>query len=501
MSSMGQLRFVAPCREHLAERTAEFAYIAGLEGIPWPCRCRQTGNNRADAELIVERSVAESGNLYLPWRTKDAGELMLSTASLMERQLPYRLVVELARGTLNRVRNQLADWQLVGLQAPAELEERICSACRQLANIVIEKDPHAASRASEELINESLAAGERLAREYSRQMLAIRRQDSSASRVLVGGRLPRRPLLDSEDAFVRKYWNAVSLSFPWRTIESSPGKFDWELCDRQVKWCTEQGLRIVSGPLVSLTRNHLPDWLFLWEEDFENLQQKILHFVRAVVNRYRGLVHVWNSLAGMNVPGALAITEEQRLRLAVVSIDELRKHDSATPVLVTVDQPWGEYLTSESLELSPLHFADALQRADLGLAGIGLEWNVGYWPGGTLPRDSLEVSRQLDRWSLLGLPLVVFVTLPSSGTVDESARLSPQAICEGTVPPSGQSQRDGAERLLPLALAKPFVQGVFWNQLSDQETPDCAHGGLFDGSGQAKPVCEFWQSWYTSHLT
>jgi len=41
--------------------------------------------------------------------------LVLSTASLMEREPRYHLPVELARGTLNRVRNQLAAWEQAGL--------------------------------------------------------------------------------------------------------------------------------------------------------------------------------------------------------------------------------------------------------------------------------------------------------------------------------------------------------------------------------------------------
>ena len=65
-------------------------------------------------------------------------------------------------------------------------------------------------------------------------------------------------------------------------------------------------------------------------------------------------------------------------------------------------------------DLSPLHFADALVRAEIGLSAIGLEINLGYWPGGTALRDVLELGRQIDRWSLLGMPLLITLTLPSA---------------------------------------------------------------------------------------
>jgi hypothetical protein len=35
-------------------------------------------------------------------------------------------------------------------------------------------------------------------------------------------------------------------------------------------------------------------------------------------------------------------------------------------------------------------------------------------------------------------------------------------------------------------LAKPFVQGVLWNQLCDNQSHDFPHGGLFDAEGKAK---------------
>ena len=46
------------------------------------------------------------------------GETILSTASLMERDQAYLLEVELARGTLNRIRNQVANWEQVGMIIP-----------------------------------------------------------------------------------------------------------------------------------------------------------------------------------------------------------------------------------------------------------------------------------------------------------------------------------------------------------------------------------------------
>jgi hypothetical protein len=50
------------------------------------------------------------------------------------------------------------------------------------------------------------------------------------------------------------------------------------------------------------------------------------------------------------------------------------------------------------------------------------------------------------------------------------------------------AQQAWAARYLPLLLAKPFIQGIYWNQLRDTTAHDFPHGGLFDLNDKAKPV-------------
>src|SRR6266436_5910491 len=43
--------------------------------------------------LIVSRCVKESGNVQVPWRVEGVGQLMTSSATLMERAAPYQLAI------------------------------------------------------------------------------------------------------------------------------------------------------------------------------------------------------------------------------------------------------------------------------------------------------------------------------------------------------------------------------------------------------------------------
>ena len=114
-----------------------------------------------------------------------------------------------------------------------------------------------------------------------------------------------------------------------------------------------------------------------------------------------------------------------------------------------------------------------------------LEMNIGYSPGGTLRRHPLEFSRLLDAWSSLSLPLWLSISAPNSDADD------PLAHSKATVSPgswTAAAQRGWVARFVPLALAKPMVQGVLWNQLRDNELHDFPNGGLFDDRRHRKPA-------------
>jgi len=106
--------------------------------------------------------------------------------------------------------------------------------------------------------------------------------------------------------------------------------------------------------------------------------------------------------------------------------------------------------------LSPLQFADALVRAELGINGIGIDLSFGGSANECTPRDFLELGRMLQQWSSLQLPLVVGVSLP---TDSEEA--------DDELPSEGCWDTASSLNLLRVLRSKPSVQALFWNQLTD----------------------------------
>ncbi|MEM9659765.1 MAG: hypothetical protein AAF961_15495, partial [Planctomycetota bacterium] len=233
----------------------------------------------------------------------------------------------------------------------------------------------------------------------------------------------------------------------------------------------------------------VPDWIYLWEDDHENLARMMMDHVRAVVSRYAGRVHLWHVASRVNNGRLLSLDEEHRLNLVAQAVQVVRKIDPRTPTVVSFDQPWGEYMTERDEDLAPLHYADALVRADLGVSGFGLEINAGYWPGGSAHRPAFEYGRLIDQWSLLGLPLMILL---NTADRPDSDPLAARAIDSEIASPAADAQQDPqlvwASAVVPLLLARMSVQVVLWNQLADDVPHEFPNGGLFDAEGAAKPT-------------
>lgn len=478
---MGTMRFRVFPTERITNEMIQQAYLSGIDRISWPVRA-----SVADGELVLQRSVCDSANLHVPWPVKGRGEIALVSGSLIERPEPYLLPLELARGTIAQVRNQLSEWQMIGLSVPESVHANLATAVQRFSYATVAQADAATSASYAEVaLVAALDAAELLAGAYAEQAIAVRRRLEGKRFALLGADLGTT-LLDGHTsrAFLHSF-SAAEVPISWRETETMEGQFTWVINDRQVEWCRAHRLKVLAGPLLLLDRRALPDWLSLFEDDFESVLEFAMSYVRAAVERYRGKVDYWICAGRVNDAEVLALSEQERLRLVVETIELIRSLDHDTPVLMSFDQPWAEYMRQQHSDFPPLHFADALVRSGLDLAGLMLEMNTGYYPGGTLLRHPLEFNRQLDAWGKLGLPLWLSLSAPSADHADPLAYRK-AAILLGSWTLS--AQQAWADQFVPLALSKPAVHGVIWNQLRDSQPHDFPHGGLFDADSHAKPT-------------
>jgi hypothetical protein len=493
---MGVMRFLVHSPGRVTEEVAQRVYMSGLDRVPWPTRVHCVSE-----VLIVERAVSDSGNLHIPWRVGQHGEMMLSTGSLMERDRPYNLHVELARGKVNQVRTQFFDWQTIGLLAPKPFTDRLHEAVELFAVAATSQhDSVAAAEVAEKAIEVAVDAAQLLGDAFTEQALAARYRNSARLGTHLG--LNLGPALPDEatSKLVRAAFNMAAVPLVWSDLESAQGNVNWARADAQVAWCQAQGMPVYGGPLLQLDPQGMPDWLYLWEGDFENINACLTEYLEQAIQRYRGKVQLWQCAARVNGGKVLSLSEVDKQRLAVRALEVVRKLDPQTPAILCFDQPWSEYMNAEEFE-PPLYFADLLARAGVGLSGIGLEINLGYYPFGSAQRDMLDFNNLIDRWSLLGLPLYLFLTVPSSEQADPLARKATRPL-PGAKPAgcTQGTQNLWISRFVPLLLAKPTVYGIVWNQMLDSQPHDFPHGGLFDAAGSPKSAVGTLTSLRRAHL-
>jgi hypothetical protein len=478
---MGLMRFHIQPPERITDEMIQQAYLSGIDRVAWPVR-----TTFENGMLSMHRSVCESANLHFPWPLEGGGQMIFSTASLMEQDAPYLLPLELARGTVSQLADQLFEWKSIGLVVPDALSELASESIRQMAAAAMAQDnPAASTILAERVLRTAARAANQLAAAYVEQALAVRRRNEGNLASFLGADLGTSKLDNYTARHFLQAFNAANVPVRWRDVEAVEGHYDWSIPDRQIEWCRENGLLVSAGPLLPFDARALPDWLALWEGDMDNLLVFFTDHIRTVVDRYRGKVDMWQCAGQVNTGQIFSLSEEDKLQLTASAIDMVRTRDPRTPVVVSFDQPWAEYTAQNEVDFPPLHFADALIRSDLGLSGVMLEINVGYYPGGTMPRNPLEFSRQLDAWSIWGLPLWLSISVPSLCDAD------PMANRNVTLPPGAwtpAAQQAWVARYVPLMLSKNFVQGVIWNQLHDSRPHNFPYGGLFDLRRRAKPA-------------
>lgn len=494
---MGALRFALHPPQLAADRpTLRDAYITGIDRVPWRTRVEL-----GDGQLVCARQVGESGSLNVPWDVPGFGQIVIRTTTLMERAEPYHLQIELARGKLNQLRNHAAEWELLGLQIPNSIRDELRSAQAALAAAFNLPRDATAAEAAERSLSLACWTAERLTQVYADQVFKLRHTQYPKLGSLLGCRIGAHDLSVRQSPAFYEAFNSATVAFNWKDVEPSEGEYNWTPFDELIDWCHAHKLVITGGPLINWTAHTIPDWLWLWEEDFATILSFMSDFIQAVINRYQNRIRIWEVTARTNCGDALAMSEEERLRLTVRALRVARQTDPEASFFVTLSQPWAEYMARAEYEYSPLHFGDALLRADLGLTALGLEVVHGYERVASWNRDLLDLSALLDQYAVLGVPLRVALAAPSARKPDPKARTDIEhRPGESHGPWTEDRQADWAEQVVQITACKPYVQELTWSHFSDGEPHEFPNAGLIAEDGKPKPSLARLRAFRQAHL-
>jgi hypothetical protein len=449
-----------------------------------------------DGLLTVERSEEHAVGVALLWDMGPFGSYHMETTRLRHRQKPYNLNVELARLRLMKIVQKQEDWNLFDIPRGGEkFSQQLKDAQAVFADALghLEEPIEAAKLADESLVM-SVELSEQLATLHGDMLLNRRKASNQFARHLLGCRV-------NSSVQNQKYKDSLSAMFdyavvpmPWKQIQPEEGAFETPSVDEWIETLNRKRVPVIGGPLIRLAESDVPDWMFIWEHDYETLRQMAYEYVQKVVHRYRKGVGVWNVVAGLSANKIFPLSFEQLIELTRLLISQVKNMLPQARTLVTITQPYGEYHAKGPGTVPPMLYAEMVAQAGINFEAFGLEVEMGVPAPGAFARDLFQFSCMLDRFSTLGRPLfITAISAPSRNTPDPGdlteGKLDPAAAGRWRRPWDPQLQAEWMEAVYRIALSKPYVESIAWGDLADisQNLPG---GGMLDDMLRPKPALQ-----------
>lgn len=454
------------------------AYVVGSDGVPLRAEIKQQ-----DSHLCCSKRTEGPAGLALLWPVQTAGLLLLETSRLPEREAPYVLPLELARGRLMRISHKREEWGLFDFDGVEPVAEEIEKARRLFVQALTADTVEDQYRLAEQSLEVAIIAGEQLSHFHAELFLTRRKQAKAFGKRVIGCMIDPT---NTSEAYRKRLAGAFDFAFlplPWREVEPKQQEFNWRLFDPWVEWLSKNRIPLRIGPLVSFHEGHVPDWLSMYETDFEAIRNLVFEHVRRVVERYGNFVHHWDVISGVHAENIFNFTFEQLMELTRVTVSLVKQLAPKAQTIIELVLPWGEYYARNQRTIPPSLYADMVVQSGVGFDGLGVQFQFGQPVDGMFVRDMLQISEKLDRLGNLGKPIhVTGVQAPSSASDDP-------ATCGGfwRKPWSDLVQSRWVKEFYTIALSKPFVESVTWLDLVDRTAAgSMPHGGLLDAKMHPK---------------
>ena len=461
---MGRFLFDLPEDWAIQSRQAGTVHVVGLDGIPWPCKVNLEGRT-----LSIQRNRDGSGHVFVAYPFTKYGELVVSTGTLLENTEPYCLVTELARGTANRLRNQISIWQEGGLKITEEIQKTTALATKLLSAAIMESDKNQQVVTARSAIDSAMDAIFSLSQEFSAQVVPVRKSQSDTTFWLATG-------TGRGDQF------QPSLAAGFADLVEVPVEQSGAIPDKST----------ILGPFLNAAPNAMPTDLVALD-DFAARKASTLATAREVLKEVPDSVKLVHAVSGLNGTGHRYLSYPQQLQLTVDLIQAIEESTSDLPLMISFDCPWAERLAWSVGGTHPLQIADSLLRRGLRISMLGLDINLDYWPGGSVVRDPLQWIELIDIWSQLGLPLVLCLRTPTGEQPyhdPEDTKVGPINSPRSLM--SDEQRIQFLETVIPMMIARPTVHGVIWRQWDENDGDIFPNGGLVDADGNSKPLLDFW---------
>src|SRR5687767_6460137 len=426
-----------------------------------------------DGHLVVDKTGDHATAVGLLWDCGAVGSYHVETTRLPPREKAYNLNVELARFRLMRIVQKQEDWNLFDFPRADKFTQLFHEAQALFADALGKLDqPGEASKLADEALSRSVELSEQLAMFHGELLLNRRRASGAFVKHVIGCRVNSEVRNEKYKETLAENFDYVVLPMMWKQLQPEEQTFNTETVDDWVEMLARKRVPIIAGPLISLDEGDVPDWMFIWEHDFDTLREMAYEFVQKVVQRYRRAVGAWNVVSGLHAGAAFHLSFEQIIELTRMLVAQVKTLLPNAKTLVSITQPFGEYHAHSGVGVPPMLYAEMVAQAGINFEAFGIELEMGVPLPGMFMRDLFQVSCLLDRFSTLGRPVfITAVGVPGRATPDSGdrseGRLDPSAAGRWHRPWDPKLQAEWMDAVYRLALSKPYVESIAWANLAD----------------------------------
>lgn len=444
--------------------------------------------------IICEKQEPGTAALALQQRAGELGELTLQTCLLPERDEPYLLTLELARHRLMTLYTKLEDWGMLELDDAHPVTRRAEKGREQFIEALClqRDDPVHASQIAEECLITALDGSEELSLAHAALLLNRRKNANMLPRLLMGCGVSLPHNGEKVRQGIQAVFDYIQLPLAWRQLAPEEGEYNWKLADNWAEWAGRSRIPVVAGPLLSFEPGNPPDWLYIWEHDYETVRDLIYEHVERVVERYKHVVSAWNVVSGLHVNKHFTFNFEQLMDLTRMVTMLVKKLAPQSRVLVEIRQPFGEYFSSNQRSIPPMMYADLITQSAIQFDGFAIRLLMGQAVPGQYTRDLMQVSNLLDSFQPFAKPLYLTVGAPSEPVTPmmianpESNEPVDAASGYWRRPWSPTVQSHWLEAMFQVAISKPFVEAVAWQDFIDHLDVELPLAGLITEELQPK---------------
>jgi hypothetical protein len=472
-----KFRLDAPVRDGWS-LDPEFVHVLDFERVPYPMHA-----HIEDGLLICRTATTESLRVQAPWALPGRDPCILGTSTLPSRQETYLLVLELARGRLTDLRHF---FQEGSAQEERPLPKPLLEAHAIFVEAVLHRDDtqRCASLATKSLQKCLELAELQLSRHFHSNEVNASLADKLSLNMT--GLTPGDPLTE----WLIHNSDICRIGPNWRTVNPQEDLVNWADWETPVKIAHESGMTIHCGPLIDFSADSLPGWLKRYD-DITQLCRAVSRYVSYVVRSLKSRVHVWHVVRRPAMAKVNGLTEEHQIKITMSAIQAVTQNAPEAEMVVDLTAPWAEWLSRSGFELGPLHLADTLARADLGLTGIGLEMAMGYPTPGSHLRELFDISKLIQLYHQINLPLHLTLAAPGSPEISRHPDMPHRVGADPRQWPSGCDQTTQAAlgmKVMSLAAMMPGVRTIHWANLWDAPEQEYAFSGVFTQEKKPKSL-------------